>query len=106
MKLDEEMLSIAYAYLDEIEAYFAGTLSEDRLTAMLVGMANDGIAWGLTGPLSCEFTRRIEDGRIQGVIQNAWDDLNECVIEACYEKSYFARADAELIRSSQKQEVG
>lgn len=104
--LSDEQRELCYLYyLDDIERYLRGTLSSDRLEAILVSMANEGIAWKLTGPLRAEFDAMLADGRIQGVIQNAWDELNECVMESCYEKTYFTRADAELVRRCQQQEA-
>ncbi len=101
-------IEIAYNYLDEIEAYFAATLSAGRLESMLCAMANEAgddyvrVAFKLTGPLRAEFDAMLADGRIQSVMQNAWDELNECVLESAYEQSYFRREDAEMIRRMQE----
>ncbi len=102
---------IAFSYIDDIKAYFVGTLSPERLEQMLCSMANESdddyriVAFQLAGPLRAEFDAMLADGRIQGVIQNAWDDLNECVLEACYEKVYMLRSDAELVRRCQAEPV-
>jgi hypothetical protein len=93
-------LEIAYNYLDDIEAYFRRELSQEHLDRMLCAMANEGLAHKLRGELRDEFDRSLGCGRIQGVIQNAWDDLNERVDPICFEKVYMHRADAELVRQS------
>lgn len=92
-----EVIEKAYDYLDEIQAFMRGDLAEEQLNAMLISMANDGLAWKLTGDLARELQQRLDDGRIQGVIQNAWDEMNECVIESCFEKMYVSRDVAELM---------
>jgi len=96
--LTEEQHALAYDYLDDIQSFLAGTLSEERLRQVLCSMANDGLAWDLTGPLRDAFDRMLRDGDIVGVIQNVWDDLNECVDPCCYEKVYHTREVAALIK--------
>lgn len=102
MTITPDELTLLYdAYLTDIESYFAGRLSHERLREMLVSMANDGFAGRLQGALRDEFDRMWATGEIVSVIQNAWDDLNECVIPSCFEKTYFTREDAALIQTCQ-----
>ncbi len=96
-------LELAYDYLDDIEAYFRRELSQEHLDQMLVHMANHGLAHKLRGDLRDEFDRSLGCGRIQGVIQNCWNDLTDEIDPCCFEKIYMLRKDAEALNLPQGQ---